>query len=173
MDTGRMTEPEFELDHDPAQPARPPSEGGAAGDGTRGTGPEPRSRRARLLPWAAVLGVAVVFFALCLGQSLQQPWTGDTASVALQGWDLVHGHLLLHGWWSSDVNFYTLDAPIYGLCMLVVGFGSTALHVAGALIYTLVFLAAGWLAKDREHGARAWLRVALTALLLTAPLFHG
>ena len=32
----------------------------------------------------------------------------------MQGWDLVHGQLLLHGWWYSDVNFYTLDARMLG-----------------------------------------------------------
>jgi hypothetical protein len=117
--------------------------------------------------------VAALFFALCLAQSLTQSWNADTASTSLQGWDLMHGHLLLHGWWSGDVNFYTLDTPLYGLCLVVLGFGSTALHVGGALLYTLVFLAGAWLAKGREHGARAWLRVALTALLLAAPLFHG
>jgi len=177
MNTGRMTEPELETEHNPAQQeqqrqlqSRTEATPADGGDG----GPQGgRFRRARVLPWAATFAVAAAFFALCLAQSLNQAWNADTASMSLQGWDLVHGHLLLRGWWSSDVNFYTLDTPLYGLCLLVIGFGSTALHVAGALLYTFVFLAAAWLAKGREHGARAWLRVALTALLLTAPLFHG
>jgi hypothetical protein len=179
MDTGRMTEPELEVEHDPArqeqqrqQQQAPQTETASTGDGDGGA-QGARFRRARVMPWVATFAVAGAFFALCLAQSLDQPWNADTASMSLQGWDLVHGHLLLHGWWSSDVNFYTLDTPLYGLCLLVIGFGSTALHVAGALLYTFVFLAAAWLAKGREHGARAWLRVALTALLLTAPLFHG
>jgi len=135
--------------------------------------PKKRPARTRLLPVGAVLLVAVVFFALSLAQSLTQPWNSDTASVALQGWDMVHGQVLLHGWWSSDVNFYTFDAPIYGLCALVLGLSGTSLHVAGALIYTLVFLAACGLAKGRSSGAVVRLRVALVALFMTAMLFEG
>ena len=120
-----------------------------------------------------MLLITAVFFALSLAQSLTQPWNSDTASVALQGWDMVHGHLMLHGWLSSDVNFYTFDAPIYGLCALVLGLSGTTMHVAGALIYTLVFLSACWLAKGRSRGAAFWLRVALVALFMTAVLFEG
>jgi hypothetical protein len=133
----------------------------------------PPRARTRLLPVGAMVLVAVAFFALSLAQSVTEPWNSDTASVALQGWDMVHGHLLLHGWLSSDVNFYTFDAPIYGLCALVLGLSGTSLHVAGALIYTLVFLSACWLAKGRSHGAGFGLRVALVALFMTAVLFEG
>ena len=132
-----------------------------------------RADRERLPAAAAMLLVAALFFALSLAQSLTQPWNSDTASVALQGWDMAHGQLLLHGWWASDVNFYTFDAPIYGLCELVLGLGGTSLHVAGALIYTLVFLAACWLARGGSHGAVFWFRVALVALFMTAVLFEG
>lgn len=117
--------------------------------------------------------VGAAFFVLCLAQSVVGPWDADTAAVSLQGWDLVHGHLLLHGWWASDVNFYTFDAPIYGLSALVFGQNNLALHIAGALIYTLVFLAACWLARGRASGARFWLRVALVAFGMSAVLFLG
>ena len=135
--------------------------------------PARRTRRVWLLRVTAVALVAALFFALVLAQSVSKFWTADTASVALQGWDLVHLHLLLNGWWASDVNFYTLDAPLYGLCSLVFGLGSTAMHVAGALTYTLVFLAACWLAKGRTQGTAAWLRVALTAMFMAATLYDG
>lgn len=133
----------------------------------------PTRRRVRVPSWVAWLAVAAAFFGLCLAASLPNPWNGDTATTSLQGYWLVHGHLMLHGYWSSDVNFYTLDAPLYGLCLVVFGVGSTALYIAGALLYTFVFLAAAWLAVGYERGARAWLRVALVALMLTGPLFHG
>jgi len=128
---------------------------------------------APLLAAAAMLLVTALFFALSLAQSLTYPWNSDTASVALQGWDLVHGHLMLHGWWSSDVNFYTFDAPVYGLWALVLGLGSTAMHVAGAFIYTLVFLTGCWLVKGSSRGAAFWFRVALLALFMGAVLFNG
>ena len=136
-------------------------------------GPAPRRPRPRLLPIGVMLLVTACFFALSLAQSMTRPWNSDTASVALQGWDMVHGQLLLHGWWSSDVNFYTFDAPIYGLTALVLGLSGFSLHVAGALIYTLVFLSACWLAKGGSEGAGVWLRVALVALFMTADLFGG
>ena len=129
--------------------------------------------RAGLLFAAAMLLVTVLFFALSLAQSLTYPWNSDTASVALQGWDTVHGHLMLHGWWASDVNFYTFDAPIYGLCALVLGLSGTAMHVAGAFIYTLVFLSGCRLAKGDSRGAAYWLRVALVALFMAVVLVNG
>jgi hypothetical protein len=135
--------------------------------------PARASARSRLLPVAAMLLVTAAFFALSLAQSLTYPWNSDTASVALQGWYMVHGHLLLHGWWSSDVNFYTFDAPIYGLWALVLGLGSTAMHVAGAFIYTLAFLVGCWLAKGRSQGAAFGPRVALVALFMGMVLFNG
>jgi hypothetical protein len=116
-----MAEPanveEPEIEQRGGQP--PPSRGPA----------RPRSlpARSQVLPAAAMLLVAAAFFALGLAQSLTYPWNSDTASVALQGWYIAHGHLLLHGWWSSDVNFYTFDAPIYGLWALVLGLGGTAI----------------------------------------------
>ena len=81
--------------------------------------------------------------------------------------------MLLHGWWSSDVNFYTFDAPLYGLCALVLGLSNLSLHVAGALIYTLVFLALCWLARGRFGDGKHWLRVALVAYFVSSILFCG
>lgn len=136
--------------------------------------PSPRrTRRLRLLPVGGVVLVAAVFFALTLAQSLRQSWNGDTANVTLQGWDLIHGQVRLHGWWSTDVNFYTLDLPIYAVNVLIFGLGSTAPHVAGAMVYTVIFLAAAWLAKGRATGGAAWLRVALVAMFMTGVLFAG
>lgn len=148
-----------------------------AAAGTRAGADEPerspRSSRRRTAAWSAMALVAAAFFALCLAQAIVGPWDADTAAVSLQGWDLVHGHVLLHGWWSSDVNFYTFDAPLYGLCAAVLGLSNLSLHVAGALIYTLVFLALCWLARGRATGSRYWLRVALVAFFVSAILFCG
>lgn len=135
--------------------------------------PPRRTRRGRLLPGGAMLLVTAVFFGLSLAQSLRQTWNADTANVTLQGWDMAHGQLLLHGWWSTDVNFYTLDLPVYALSVLTFGLGNTAPHVAGAIVYTLIFLAASWLAKGRSHGAASWLRVALVAMFMTSLLYAG
>jgi hypothetical protein len=137
------------------------------------TPPAAARRRPRLVPILILALVTVAFYLLCLANSDTTPWDADTSAVFLQGWDLVHGHLLLHGWWSSDVNFYTFDAPIYGICGLIFGMGNQALHVAGAVIYTLVFLVACWAAKGTAQGAKLWLRLALVAFLMTAMLYEG
>lgn len=143
------------------------------GETREAVAPPERQARSPLPPAVVMVLATAVFFALSLGQSLTRPWNSDTASVALQGWDMVHGHLLLHGWWSSDVNFYTFDAPIYGVCAVVLGLSGFSLHVGGALIYTLVFLAACWLAKGTSTGRVFWLRVACVGLFMTADLYGG
>jgi hypothetical protein len=135
--------------------------------------PPRRPLSARLGPVGLMVLVTAVFFSLSLAQSLRQVWNADTANITLQGWDMAHGHLLLHGWWSTDVNFYTLDLPVYALSVLAFGLTSTAPHVAGAILYTLTFLVAAWLAKGRSQGAASWLRVALVAMFMTTALFVG
>lgn len=144
-------------------------------DGTEAAETAERSagRRRRLVPVLAFALVAIAFYLLCLANSDTQPWDADASAVFLQGWDLVHGHLLLHGWWSSDVNFYTFDAPILGLCGVVFGMGNQALHIAGALIYTFVFITACWAVKGGARGAKLWLRISLVALLMSSMLFDG
>ena len=135
--------------------------------------PTRRSTRGRLLPVGAMLLVTAVFFSLTLAVSLNQLWNADTSNITLQGWDLIHGQVLLHGWWSTDVNFYTLDLPIYALSVLTFGLTDAAAHVAGSVVYTLIFLSACWLAKGRTRGGAFWLRVALVALFMTAVMFNG
>ena len=34
--------------------------------------------------------------------------SSDGANSALQAWDMLHGHLLLHGWIIGDATYYTL-----------------------------------------------------------------
>ena len=136
-------------------------------------GPPPHTSRSRLRPVSAMVLVTAVFFALTLALSFRATWDADTANVTLQGWDMIHGQVLLHGWWSTDVNFYTFDLPIYALTVLVFGLGDAAPHVAGSVVYTLIFVAACWLAKGRSTGSALWLRVALVALFMSAAMFNG
>ena len=41
--------------------------------------------------------------------------------MVLQGWEMVHGNLLLRGWYLSDVSFYTFEVPVDGLVAAVDG----------------------------------------------------
>ena len=61
--------------------------------------------RRRLLAAAAiVLGMALLFVAF-LQVSRTYPENSDEANILLMSWDMLHGNLLLHGWYLSDVSF--------------------------------------------------------------------
>jgi hypothetical protein len=70
----------------------------------------------------------------------------DGAVQALRAWDMVHGNLLLSGWKTSDVSFYTTELPQYMLVELARGLNQNAVHVAAAMTYTLVVLFAALVA---------------------------
>ena len=122
----------------------------------------PGSRR-RAAAWTVGVAVAAVaLFAGYLGQSRTVSTGSDGASQALQAWDMLHGNLLLHGWWVTDVSFYTTELPQYMLLELVRGLSADVMHVGGAMTYTLLVLAAALLAQGRGRG-RAGLAAALLA----------
>ena len=53
----------------------------------------------------ALFALAVVALWFCyLRVSRTQRVESDGASIALQGWDVLHGNLLLHGWTVPDVS---------------------------------------------------------------------
>src|SRR5580704_6397949 len=93
------------------------SERGAAGlleDGTEPSAPVPQPQPTwlqRLAGPALFTAAAIVAFACYLRMSLTVPVNSDGASNALQAWDMLHGNPLLHGWWLSDVSFYTTALP--------------------------------------------------------------
>ena len=129
----------------------------------------PRSR-GRAAAWAAGTAVAAVaLFAGYLGQSRTVSVGSDGASQALQAWDLLHGNLLLHGWWVTDVSFYTTELPQYALLELAHGLTPDVMHVGGAMTYTLLVLAAAFLARGRARGPAGLTRALLAAGIMLAP----
>jgi hypothetical protein len=120
--------------------------------------------------WAAgFVAAGVVLFLCYLRLSRTVPVNADGASNALQAWDMLHGNLLLHGWWLSDVSFYTTELPQYMLVESVRGLGPDVVHVAAAMTYTLLVLLAGLLAKGRATGREAAARVLIAAGIMLAP----
>jgi hypothetical protein len=111
----------------------------------------------------------VVLFLCYLRLSRTVPVNSDGASNALQAWDMLHGNLLLHGWWLSDVSFYTTELPQYMLIESVRGLGPDVVHVAAAMTYTLLLLLAALLAKGRAAGREAVVRVLIAAAIMLAP----
>ena len=97
--------------------------------------------------------------------------TSDGADQALQGWDMLHGNWLLHGWTLGDVTYYTTEIPEYALVEVFRGLGADVVHIAGAVTYTLLVLAVGLLARGRATGREGLVRLAVGAGIMLAPQF--
>jgi hypothetical protein len=118
-----------------------------------------------------VLAVALLFIAY-LHVSRTYPENSDESNDLLMGWDLLHGNLLLHGWYLSDVSFITTELPQYALLVGLLGLHTDTAHVAAAMTYTLVVVFAVLLARGsaaRVPRSQAWPRMLLTAGLMFAP----
>ena len=87
------------------------------------------------------------------------------------GWDLLHGHLLLPGWYMSDVSFYPTELPQYALLESFLGLHMQTAHVAAAMTYTLTFLLAVLLARNGSTGRAALIRTLIAAGIMLAPQF--
>jgi hypothetical protein len=150
--------------------APPPT---ARADVDAGAGPaEPRAGRAsvrRLLAAAAaVLAVALLFVAY-LQVSRTYPENSDESNDLLMAWDMLHGNLLLHGWYLSDVSFITTELPQYMLLERLFGLHAGTAHIAAAMTYTLVVILAVLLARGTVSRREARPRMLLTAGLMFAP----
>ena len=114
------------------------------------------------------LAAAVLFFCYWR-QSQAVPLSSDGSSNVLQAWAMLHGNLLLHNWWVSDVSFYTTELPQYMLIEALAGLGPWVVHAAAAMTYTLLVLLAAFLAKGRSRGTAGWARALLAAGLMLSP----
>jgi hypothetical protein len=125
-------------------------------------------------PWVtpaafAVLGVGL--FLAFLAEAQKLPIFADGSSQALQAWDIAHGNVLLHGWVLSDVSFYTTELPQYLLIERVLGLNPVVVHVAAAMTYAMLVVAAAVLAKGRATGREGLVRVLIAAGIMLAPPF--
>jgi hypothetical protein len=128
-------------------------------------------RRRLLAVVAAAAGVVLLFVAYV---QLSRTYTenSDSANIMLMSWDMLHGNVLLHGWYLSDVSFYPTELPQYAVLESLLGLHAAAAHIAAAMTYTLAVLFAVLLARgpaDRASGRAAWPRMALTGGLMVAP----
>jgi hypothetical protein len=89
--------------------------------------------------------------------------------MVLQGWDMMHGNVLLHGWFVADVSFSTFEIPIDGLVAVVHGLGPDVAHITAAIVYTLLVLSAALLARGTARGAEGIVRAVLAGGILVAP----
>src|SRR6266702_1865556 len=140
-----------------------------AGPGEANTGQARRgsARRRLLAAVAVVLAVAVLFLAY-LRVSRTYPENSDESNDLLMAWDMLHGNVLLHGWYLSDVSFITTELPQYALLERLFGLHTDTAHIAAAMTYTLVVLLAVLLARGRVSRREAGPRMLLTAFLVFA-----
>lgn len=101
-------------------------------------------RHRRPLTLAASLGAILLLYVAYLGQSRSLGTDSDGASNVLQAWEMLHGNLLLRGWWLSDVSFYTTELPEYMLVELARGLNPGVINAAGAATYTCSRSRRGW-----------------------------
>jgi len=142
---------------------------------TSGT-PAPRrfAVRRSVLAWGGgLLLVAAGLFALYFRESLLAPFNADGASDVLQANALLHGNVLLKGWWSGDASFYTTELPEYALVELFRGLRPDVVHICGALTYTLMVLLAALLARGRATGWAGLIRALVAGGIMLAPAILG
>jgi hypothetical protein len=128
------------------------------------------SRRHPRLAWvtAAVL-VCLVLFWCYLRQAQTYQLNADPAGQALQAWDMLHGNLLLRGWWLGDVSFYTVELPLNMIIEAIIGLRPLEISILAALIYTAVVLLTALLAKGSARGREGVVRALLGGGILLAP----
>ena len=128
-----------------------------AGDVAPAPDERPGSARLRArLCWAGgALLAAAVLMACYLRIAGTVSVISDGAGNALQAWDMLHDNLLLHGWWVTDVSFYTTELPQYALVERLAGLRPEVVHICAAMTYTLLVLLAAFVARGRVGGAGA------------------
>ena len=128
------------------------------------------SRRHPRLAWVtAAAVVCLVLFWCYLRQAQTYQVNVDPAGQALQAWDMLHGNLLLRGWWLGDVSFYTVELPLNMIIEMIVGLRPVEISILAALIYTAVVLLTALLAKGSARGREGVVRALLGGGILLAP----
>ncbi len=128
----------------------------------------------RRWPWiGVVLGCAAVLFFCYLRIAGTVRVNSDAAGLVLQASDMLHGNVLLHGWWDTDVSFVTTELPEYMGVTAVAGVRPEVVHVCSALTYTLLVLLAAFVARGRARGGEGVARALLAAMVMLAPQPSG
>jgi hypothetical protein len=127
--------------------------------------------RWRRWPAVAVLGGIALLFYCAQSQARQLSVQSDGAGMELEAWAMLHGNPLLHGWYLSDVSFYTTELPEYALVEMFRGLNPDVVRLSAALTYTLlVVLAAAVAYGSRPADKRtAAVRAGIAVAVLLGP----
>jgi hypothetical protein len=122
--------------------------------------------------WAAAgwIGGTLTLTALLARISLASPVNSDGANIAFQAWDLLHGHLLLHGWVTADASYYTFELPQFAVAEVLFGLTVLTCHIVSALTYAIVAALGIALARRNSGGAAAAARSGVVLAILAAPI---
>jgi len=118
---------------------------------------------------AAYLLAGLVLFAAYARLSQTYTLNSDSANILLMGSDLLHGNLLLHSWYMSDVSFYPTELPQYALLESFLGLRAETGHIAAGMTYTLVLLFAVMLARAGSSGRQRLIRTLIAGGIMLAP----
>ena len=122
------------------------------------------------MPWVGGTSLAAAVLMFCyLRIAGATQVNSDGAGLLLQASDMLHGNVLLHGWWATDVSFYTTDLPEYLVVTAAAGVRPEVVHICSALTYTMLVLLAAFVARGRARGAEGLVRALLAAGLILAP----
>ena len=120
---------------------------------------------------AVVAGAALMFCYLRIAGATRV--NSDGAGLVLQASDMLHGNLLLHGWYATDVSFVTTELPEYMAVIKVAGIRPEVVHICAALTYTLLVLLAAFVARGRARGSQGLVAALLAAGVILAPQPSG
>jgi hypothetical protein len=101
-------------------------------------------------------------------------FSSDAANIDLQSWEMLHGHLLLHGWTLSDAAFSTFELPLGAITEAVFGLTLVSAYLIPALTLLIVVILAVGLAVSNSRGAaRAVRALVVVAVLVAVPSQAG
>jgi hypothetical protein len=132
----------------------------------------PMARLAWRRWWVPATWIAggLALFAFLLRISLSVPLDSDGANNALQGWAILHGNFLLHGFIIGDATYYTFELPMYVITEVFIGLRSATVHVVAALTYLIVAAWAVAVAVTGSRGPARAARCGVVIAVLAAPL---
>ncbi len=137
---------------------------------TRHQSPGTTRRHRERAWWAVATVLAGAVLMLCyLRVAGAVAVNSDGGAAVLQAADMLHGNLLLHGWWDADVSFVTTELPEYMAVTAAAGVRPEVVDVCAALTYTLLVLLAAFVARGRARGAEGVMRALLAAVVMLAP----
>jgi hypothetical protein len=157
-----------EVDLPPDAPAEAEPAPAEESSGSKLTGLAALREQKYAQPAIVAIGCLLLAVAYLL-QARTMPEISEGASQALQGWDMLHGNILLHGWSLSDVSFYTTEVPQYALVEFLKGLNGDTVPLAAAMSYFLQVVMAGFLAKGRATGREGWTRGLIAVGIMLAP----